>query len=93
MTKIFCNTKSDMNHFYMSVGGCQYYLFSQKRKKGVEKYYSNGVDLNRALRHTGKCDRAIHKTMDKLPQYIKYVEQEFGIIILEKTRRKTLQAA
>lgn len=37
----------------------------------------------KAIRHSRIGDVAIHRTTDKLPIYIKYVEQEFDIIILE----------
>ena len=95
MTAIYCkqnlNGKTD---FYMEADGVHYFLFSQRKYCGVTKYYRNGVCLKDAINHKrGKSDYAIHKTMTKLPVYIKYIEREFGIAVLDQSIRKLREAA
>jgi hypothetical protein len=67
----------------------EYFLFNQNYRKGGQRYFSKGVRLDQARNYakTNK-DTAIIKTMDKLPIYIKYVEKEYGICILEQTKKR-----
>ena len=95
MTTIYCKQNSnEKTDFYMIADGVHYYLFSQKKYCGVMKYYRNGVCLKEAINHKrGRSDYAIHKTMTKLPGYIKYIEKEYGIAVLEQSKRKLQEAA
>ena len=90
---VFCVGATDHtnNHdFYIRVDGNDYFLFRQPYRKGVNQYFGNGVQLDRALRNNwNKLDRAILRTIDKLPTYIKYIEKEYGLTILERTKRRT----
>ncbi|MCR5665185.1 MAG: hypothetical protein K6G01_00010 [Eubacterium sp.] len=90
MTTIYCKTTAKGTHsFYLVFAGEEYYLFSQDYRKGVFEYYRNGVELNKAMqRSKAHYDTAILKTMDKLPIYIKYIEREYDIVVLEQTKRK-----
>ncbi len=93
-TKIFCRTRKSYNDFYIVFEGREYFLFSQNRRKGVERYYQNGVALELALKHSrGKTDCAIHRTMDKLRLYIRYIESQNEIAVLNKTKERIQKAA
>lgn len=89
-TKIYCTqTKSDIHSFYLITGEQRYYMFSQNYRTGVHKYFKNGVLLNDAMKHSKTHkDHALIRTMNKIPMYIKYIEKEYDVQILEKTKRK-----
>ena len=89
MTKIYCKERKNMHDFYISVDRNDYYLFSQKYKTGVDNYYKGGVQLDKGIRHgIGRTDCAIHRTMDKLKKQIRYIEQEYNLIILNQTKAR-----
>ena len=89
MVKIVCRQNGYMHDFFVITDGVRYYLFTQKFRRGVDEFYRMAMPLGKAIKHgCGKGDRAIHRTMDKLRIYIKYIEKENDIIILEETRRK-----
>ena len=88
--QIYCKTTAKGEHsFYLIVDGREYYLFRQAYRRGVHTYFSNGIrldevyDISKAHR-----DDAIIRTLCKLPNHIKYVEQEYGIAILKQTLKK-----
>ena len=70
----------------MIAGYHEYYLFSQRYRMCVEDYYGAGIPLNKAIDYS-KCRRnhVIAKTMEKLRIWIRYVEKDFEIAIMDKT--------
>lgn len=88
---IYCEpTERGVHSFFLVANGKEYYLFSQNYYKGVHLYYSNGVPLTQAFNYSKTHnDFALMRTMSKLPKYIKYVEKEYGIQVLEKTKKKS----
>ena len=88
---VFCvgaNDHSGNQDFYVKVDNVDYFLFRQSYRKGIKEYFGNGVHIDKALKNNwNKLDRAVLRTIDKLPSYIKYVEKEYGVAILDKTRR------
>ena len=87
---IYCQlSDKGMHEFYLQISGNTYYLFSQSYKKSVHLFYGGSVRLNDAL-DFGKSrrDNAIVRTMRKLPMYIRYVEKENGIAVLNKTKKQ-----
>ena len=94
MAKVYCTAKDDTHDFYLNANGCNYYLFSQNKRKSVDSFYRNGVYLEKAINHgIGRSDWAIHHTMDKLMNYIPYIEKEYDIVVLRKTGKKQNRAA
>ena len=89
-TTVFCTPTSKGTHsFYLTYEGEDYFLFHQNFRKGVHKFYSDGVSLNTALKFAlAHGDNAILHTMEKLPVYIRYIEKENGIAVLEQTVKK-----
>ena len=75
--------------FYLSYEKNGYFLFIQKYKSGVFKYFSSGVGLDRAIRGSlARRDFGILKAMEKLPAYIRYVEKEEGFYVLDDSIKK-----
>lgn len=88
-TMIYCKTTEGTDSFYVSAGDKLLYLFSQPRRMHVESYFCGGIRLKNAMDHTkARRDAALLRTMDKIPVYIRRVEKEEGIEILEKTKEK-----
>lgn len=88
-TMIYCKPADGNHSFYMVKDGRTYYLFSQDYRRGVQEYYSRGVTLNEAINYSrSHKDSAIQRTMSKLPMYIRYVEKEYGIEVMEQTKKK-----
>ena len=86
----FCRaTDKGIHTFYLNANGNEYYLFHQNYRKGVSEYYRNGVSINEAINFgRAKRDYALMRTMQKIPMYLKYVEKEYGIQILNQTIKK-----
>lgn len=75
--------------FYLVSQDREYYLFTQKFRKGVKKYFHNRVLLRDALDVSkGHRDAALIRTKTKFPMYIRYIEKEYGITVLESTLKK-----
>lgn len=87
---VYCKpTSQGIHSFYLVNDGNSYFLFSQNYRKGVQEYYGRGVSLNEAMDHSrSHKDEAIMRTMSKVPMYIKYIEDEFGITVLRRTAMK-----
>ena len=88
--RIYCKANQKGIHtFYLLTERGEYFLFNQNYRKGVHKYFEKGVTLKEAMNYS-KChnDSAMLKTMSKLPMYIKYIEKEYDIEILEKTKQR-----
>lgn len=89
-TKIYCIISDKGIHsFYLQHNSKRFYLFSQNYRKGVHKYYKNGVSLEDAINfNKSHRDEAVTHTMEKLPAYIKYIEKEYDIAVYKKTKVK-----
>ncbi len=87
---IYCEpTSKGVHSFYLIASGTEYYLFSQDYRKGVHEYFGKGVRIDKATDFSkSRRDAAIMRTMTKIPMYIRYVEKEYGVEILERTKRK-----
>ena len=94
MTRVFCKETTDRNlnrrlNFYVEAGRESHYLFSQSFTKDVYEFYKNGVSLDKPFNHSlANRNKSILKVFDKLPSYIRYIEQEYGLTILHKTAKK-----
>jgi len=74
------------------VGTEEFFLFSQAYRKGVEEYYGRGVRINESMKYSrAHNDSAITRTMDKIPMYVKYIEKEYAIEVLEQTKKRSSQ--
>ena len=89
-TEICCrSTAKGVHSFYLLVGKNEYFLFNQAYRKGVDKYYAQGVHISDAMKHArAHHDAAIIRTMNKIPMYVGYVEKEYDIRVLDKTKKR-----
>jgi len=92
-TTIYCKpTAKGVHSFYLIVGTEEFFLFSQAYRKGVEEYYGRGVRINESMKYSrAHNDSAITRTMDKIPMYVKYIEKEYAIEVLEQTKKRSSQ--
>ena len=92
-TTIYCKpTDKGVHSFYLIYGTEEFFLFSQSYRKGVERYYGRGVMIDEAIKYSrAHNDSAITRTMDKIPMYVKYVEREFDIMVLDSTKKRYAQ--
>lgn len=90
-TVIYCVRAAGGKHeFYMMADRERYYLFTQDYRKGVQNYFGKGLMLNEAMDYSrSNRNRAVVHTMDKIPVYIRYVEKEYGVTVLKRTKRFT----
>ena len=88
--KIYCKvTNRGVHSFYLLAEGEEYFLFCQDYRKGVHNYFRKGVCLEQAKKFSkSNRDTDIMKTMSKLPLYIKYIEKEYDIAVLNQTKKK-----
>jgi len=87
---IYCEaSEKGVHSFYLSTAEEDYFLFSQNYRKGVHAYFSKGVRISEATDYSKTHnDSALQRTMTKIPMYIKYVEKEYDIEVLERTKKK-----
>lgn len=88
-TVVYCKpTEKGIHSFYIVAGTEEFFLFNQAYRRGVEEYFGKGVLINNALDHSkAHKDSAISRTMSKIPMYVRYVEKEYDVAILEKTKK------
>lgn len=88
---IYCKTtRKGIHSFYLVVNGERYLLFNQKYRRGVGRYFRRGVSINQSIDYSKTHnDAALKKTMSKIPMHLRYVEKEFDLQVLEKTKKKS----
>ena len=93
-TLIICkSTVKGIHSFYLLSGKEKYFLFNQTYRKGVDEYFSKGVLFNDAINYSkAHNDSAIKRTMGKIPMYVRYLEKEYGLMVLNKTKKKFSQS-
>ena len=88
-TKIICEKVNfDTQAFYAVVNGKEYFLFEQAYKSSVREFFKHGYYLTDNLDYSKLNNEAVRRTLSKIPSYVKYIENEFGIACYEKTKRK-----
>ena len=92
-TTIYCKpTSKGIHSFYLLIGCEEFFLFSQAYRKGVEEFYGRGVHIDESINCSkAHNDSAVIRTMKKIPMYVKYVEKEYAIEVLEQTKKRNSQ--
>ena len=88
MASIFCEqSKSGRLNFFVSASGEEHYLFSCPYSERAESHFRGGVFLDNAIDCTrAGGDSSILRVMNRLPSHIRYIEREYGLEILRKTK-------
>ena len=74
------------------IGTEEFFLFSQAYRKGVEDFYGRGVHIVESMNYSkAHKDSAVIRTMKKIPIYVRYVEKEYAIEVLEQTKKRSSQ--
>lgn len=85
---IVCKTTNrGEQSLYLKANGKEYFLFSQAYRKSVKSFFGNETTVDRALDYTLNNGAATRKTMQKLRAYIPYVEKEYDVCVLRKSRK------
>lgn len=86
---IYCTTTAKGEQtFYLKAQGSSYYLFMQGYRRSNKEVFEHGIslcDLRKLKKH---CSYSVKHTAEKLPTYIRSIEQEYGILVMEKTKRR-----
>lgn len=86
---IYCTTTAKGEQtFYLMAQGTKYFLFVQAYRRSNKEVFGQGIslfDLRKLKKH---CSYSVRHTAEKIPAHIRYIEQEFGIIVMEMTKRK-----
>ena len=91
-TKIYCKTVAiGLQAFYLVADNKEYYLFSQDYRASVKEYFFAGRSINETKDFGGVHSVAVRRTLEKLRVYIPYIEKEYGITVMEKTKKRQLK--
>ena len=91
-TKIYCKTVArGQQAFYLVVDNKEYYLFSQDYRVSVKNYFMSGISIRETGNYSNAPGMAVRRTLDKLKNYIPYIEKEYGIAVMNKTKKKQSQ--
>ena len=86
---IYCTTTAKGEQtFYLMSQGTKYLLFVQAFRRSNKEVFEQGVslfDLRKLKKHRSF---SVSHTATKLPTYVRYIEQEYGISVMEMTKRK-----
>lgn len=90
---IYCTTTAKGKQtFYLMAQGTRYFLFVQDYRRSNKEVFKQGIslfDLRKLKKH---CSYSVRHTATKLPAFIRYIEQEYGVCVLEMTKRKQAKA-
>ena len=64
----------------------EYYLFSQDYRKGNKEIFSNKVFLSELRKLKKHHSHSVRNTVEKIPNHIRYIEKEYGISLLERSK-------
>ena len=86
---IYCEpTERGVHSFYLKAAGQEYFLFRQGYRKGVQEYFSKGASIDLSINYSkAHNDSALERTMYKIPMYVRYIEKEYQVEVLEQTKK------
>lgn len=86
--KIYCKTTNKgIQSFFLVADNKEYYLFQQDYRVSVKEYFASGISINETTNYSNARGVAVKKTLDKIKAYIPYIEKEYGIAIMNKTKK------
>lgn len=88
---IYCTTTAKGEQsFYLMTQETKYFLFAQAFRRSNKDVFEQGISLFELRKLKKHCSYSVRHTAEKLPVYIRYIEQEYDILIMETTKRKKL---
>ena len=88
---IYCTTTAKGEQsFYLVVHGREYFLFAQAFRRSNKETFEQGVSLSDLRKLRKHISYSVRHTAEKLPAYIRYLEREYDIYVMETTKRKKL---
>ena len=86
---IYCETTAKGEQtYYLMADGKRYFLFRQAFRKSNKIIFEQGVCLFDLKKIRKNSSHSVRRTAEKLPPYIRYIEQEYGLCLMENTKRK-----
>ena len=86
---IYCTTTAKGEQsFYLIAQGRTYLLFVQDFRRSNKQVYEQGISLFDLRKLRGHSSYSVRHTAEKIPAYIRYIEQEYGLSVMEITKRK-----
>ena len=87
---IYCTTTAKGEQsFYLMEQGTKYFLFVQAFRRSNKEVFEQGIslfDLRKLKKH---CSFSVRHTAEKIPAYIRYIEQEYGISVMVTKRKQS----
>ncbi len=82
--EIFCRSTRDSLNFYVKASGREYFLFMQRFDYRTFSRFRKGVEIGDAFtpKNRRRSSPTLEKVCEKLPGHIRYIEQEYGIVLL-----------
>ena len=68
--------------------GIKYFLFVQAYRRSNKEVFEQGISLYNLRKFKKHCSYSVRHTAEKIPAHIRYIEQEYGISVMEMTKRK-----
>ena len=89
---IYCaTTAKDEQSFYLMMQGKKYFLFTQAFRRSNKEVFEQGISLSTFRKLKKHCSFSVRHTIQKLPAYIHYIEQEYDIIVLSDEKSNHLK--
>ena len=86
---IYCKTVAKgIQEFYLRVESKEYYLFKQNYRVSNKEVYRAGIRVNEIRRFKSHYSKAVRRIAEKLYIYISYIEKDYGVAVLNKTKKK-----
>ena len=86
---IYCRTTAKGKQtFYLMAQGTKYLLFVQAFRRSNKEVFEQGISLFDLRKFKKHCSYSVRHTAEKIPAHIRYLEQEYGISVMEMTKRK-----
>ena len=60
----------------------------QAYRRSNKEVFEQGISLYNLRKFKKHCSYSVRHTAEKIPAHIRYIEQEYGISVMEMTKRK-----
>ena len=74
--------------FYVKANGKEYFLFTQDYRKSNKMVFAKGILIDDLKKLSSHHSMSLRTVVEKIPSYLRYIENEYGVIIYNKTEQK-----